>query len=203
MQSRRFLCPLTGEQTGVKLMTICVVFASQYGHTAAIAAQIALGCDAPHYSLGDLQAAERSARSDVVVLLCPIYAGRLIGAASFLRMASARTRVVGVTVGASDPDDPRVAEQRAVATRRVTPVGMRERVEWFHVRGGIDYPRLGFAHRQVMRMLYAKAKRDAAAGGASAQEFVALYGKTVEFDNRDACRQIIDRVRTLDRADHT
>lgn len=180
-------------------MTIAVVYQSKYGHSAAIAGDIASELDCPHLAL-DTEAAKGAIEEhDTLVLVTPFYAGGLLGADTFMKLVADKhnKRVVGVTVGASDPEDPKTLREREAAAERATPADVANRIDWFHARGGINYPALSFVHRQMMRMVLLKAKREAAAGDSSAQEFVKLYGTVVEFDHSEICQQITAHVRAL------
>ncbi|WP_311478645.1 hypothetical protein [uncultured Gulosibacter sp.] len=39
------------------------------------------------------------------------------------------------------------------------PAPVFERINWFYLRGGLDYERMRFTHRMLMRMMYGMAQR--------------------------------------------
>jgi hypothetical protein len=75
---------------------------------------------------------------------------------------------------------------------------MRERVKVFHLRGAIDYSRLGPVHRSMMAMLFRMTSRkDPASLRGEDREMLATYGKAVDFTDRASIAPVVGYVRGL------
>jgi hypothetical protein len=68
----------------------------------------------------------------------------------------------------------------------------------FHLRGGIDYKKLGFIHKLMMNMVYRSvAEMKESRLTDENKEFLETYGKRVHFTDRSTIRPLIDYVRAL------
>ena len=85
-----------------------------------------------------------------------LYAGGVMGMAKTAKKISADKckRLVVITVGLSDPADEKNIENIRKAATRQIPNSLSDRTEFYHLRGGIDYEKLSFKHRMMMKMLY-------------------------------------------------
>ena len=70
---------------------------------------------------------------------------------------------------------------RTSAGRQI-PETLREKSEFYHLRGGIDYARLNFMHRTLMKLLYDQVKKKPLEDqGAETRAIIETYGKKVDF----------------------
>lgn len=61
----------------------------------------------------------------------------------------------------------------------------------YHLRGGIDYGRLNFKHRTMMKLLYKKARNlPADKQSAEVRDMIETYGKQVDFVDFDKLDEI-------------
>lgn len=99
------------------------------------------------------------------------------------------------TVGLTDPRDEGVRLALGKAVRASLPAPLRERVLLFHLRGGIDYGRLTFAHGLLMKMMYA-AQKKVSEEKKSAQERVIAqtYGSSADFTDFSALPAIAEEI---------
>ena len=75
---------------------------------------------------------------------------------------------------------------------------MREKIRQFHLRGGIDYSRLGLKHKAMMAMLRTvmlKKGYDNLRG--EDQMMLDTYGGTVDFTSRESLAPLLNYVRSL------
>lgn len=81
------------------------------------------------------------------------------------------------------------------AVRASLPAPLRERVRLFHLRGGIDYGRLTFAHGLLMKMMYA-AQKKVSEEKKSAQERVIAqtYGSSADYTDFSALPAIAEEM---------
>lgn len=177
-------------------MRTLVTYRSVYGHARSYAQWIAedLGAD-----LVDLTEDPEPSLSgyDAAVLVVSIYASGLPGAKQFAAQAEAASGVtlVGVTVGASNPENPDNVEALRAMVAKAIPASLQPRMTWFHLRGGLDYPRMSRLHRMMMWMVTQQAKRAAKKGDTEAAEMVATYGSVVDFRDRDTITPIVEHLK--------
>lgn len=68
----------------------------------------------------------------------------------------------------------------------------------FHVRGALNYPRLGPIHLTMMAVLRRSLlKKDPASLTEEDRQLLATYGKVVDFKDKESIRPIVDYVRQL------
>ena len=61
------------------------------------------------------------------------------------------------TVGLADPTDKTNTDTIKKGMKNQLPTEVYDKASIFHLRGGIDYSKLGFKHKTMMGMLYKKA----------------------------------------------
>lgn len=177
-------------------MVTHVIYSTTYGHTAGIAAKIAAALGTEAKLVAD---APTAVGDDVVIALCPIYAGKLKDADTVLAHAgeAPSTKVIGVTVGTSSTTDSESLAGRERAASAATPGVLRDRIRWFHVRGGIDFTKLSFAHKMIMGLIKGKIRKEAAAGSEDAQAMIDAYGTTYTIDDSATIERIVAEARSL------
>ena len=77
------------------------------------------------------------------------------------------------------------------------PAPVFERINWFHLRGGLDYERMRFKHRMMMRMVYGMMRQRAKKGDEKAQKFCDGYGKSVDFTDRALLEPVLEFARSV------
>jgi hypothetical protein len=85
-----------------------------------------------------------------------LYAGRVTGLSKTIRKLSGKQdcKLTILTVGLADPHLEKTAVHIAKAVQKQVPSGLFQKTELFHLRGGLDYPRLHWRHKAMMRMMY-------------------------------------------------
>ena len=98
---------------------------------------------------------------ETIVYVGGLYAGGVMGMAKTAKKISADKckRFVVITVGLADPDDEKNVQNIRKAAIRQIPNSLADRTEFYHLRGGIDYEKLSFKHRMMMKMLYEQVKK--------------------------------------------
>ena len=73
---------------------------------------------------------------------------------------------------------------------------MKEKVKFFHLRGGIDYSKLTIAHKLMMGMLKkAVSKKNPEDLKEEDREMLETYGKKVDFTDKNSIKPLIDYIR--------
>lgn len=171
-----------------------ILYKSKYGTTRQYAEWIAeeTGGDLfvlPKVTLSQLEPYE------TIIVGGGLYAGGMLGFSFFKKnfKALSAKKLVVFSVGASF-DTPKNTD----TIKKTNLTGeMLEKVSYFHLRGGLDYPAMKLADRFAMWLLIKmisrspEAERDDETKG-----MLATYGKKVSFLNRASLKPLLDCVRS-------
>ena len=134
-------------------MGAIIIYGSCYGTAKIYAEALAerLKCEALPYDK-----IKEPDEYEEVIYVGGLYAGGIMGMAKTAKKISADKckRFVVITVGLADPADEKNVENIRKAAIRQIPNSLADRTEFYHLRGGIDYEKLSFKHRMMMKMLY-------------------------------------------------
>ena len=180
-------------------MRILVTYASKYGTTKRYAQWIAedLACD-----LRDSREvnAELLKSYDILIHGGGLYAGGLSGIQTIVKNydAISNKRIILFSCGLADPEDPENVAHIEAGLEKVLTPEMREKIRQFHLRGGIDYSRLGLTHKAMMAMLRTvMLKKGYDNLRSEDQMMLDTYGGTVDFTNRESLAPLLNHVRSL------
>ena len=180
-------------------MRILVTYASKYGTTKRYAQWIAedLACD-----LRDSREvnAELLKSYDILIHGGGLYAGGLGGIQTIVKNydAISNKRIILFSCGLADPEDPENVAHIEAGLEKVLTPEMREKIRQFHLRGGIDYSRLGLTHKAMMAMLRTvMLKKGYDNLRSEDQMMLDTYGGTVDFTNRESLAPLLSYVRSL------
>ena len=180
-------------------MRILVTYASKYGTTKRYAQWIAedLACD-----LRDSREvnAELLKSYDILIHGGGLYAGGLSGIQTIVKNydAISNKRIILFSCGLADPEDPENVAHIEAGLEKVLTPEMREKIRQFHLRGGIDYSRLGLTHKAMMAMLRrVMLKKGCGNLRSEDQMMLDTYGGTVDFTNRESLAPLLSYVRSL------
>ena len=139
-------------------MGAIIIYGSCYGTAKIYAEALAerLKCEALPYDK-----IKEPDEYEEVIYVGGLYAGGIMGMAKTAKKISADKckRFVVITVGLADPADEKNVENIRKAAIRQIPNSLADRTEFYHLRGGIDYEKLSFKHRMMMKMLYEQVKK--------------------------------------------
>ena len=107
--------------------------------------------------------------------------------------------LVVFTCGLADPEnDDNIKGIQSGLNKRFSPE-MKDKVTIFHLRGGIDYKKLGLVHRLMMAMLKMQlSKKDVETLTSEDKELLATYGKKVDFIDQSTIIPLVKFVRALE-----
>lgn len=170
---------------------ILVAYTSKYGSTRQYAEWIAAALDA------DLFPAKQVAPNDlgqyeVVVYGGGLYAGGIAGAK--LVAQNPCKQLVVFTVGLADPGS---TDYSDIINKNFTPE-LLAKTKLFHLRGGIDYKRLGPVHKAMMAMMKRMVQKDPESlREADNKAFLATYNKAVDFSDKQTIDSLVAYVNGL------
>ena len=180
-------------------MNILVSYGSKYGTTKRYAQWIAeeLACD-----LADSRevSVEKLKSYDVIIHGGGLYAGGLCGINTIVKHFGVISdkQIILFSCGLADPEDPENVAHIESGLEKVLTPEMREKIRQFHLRGGIDYSRLGLTHKAMMAMLRrVMLKKGYDNLRSEDQMMLDTYGGTVDFTNRESLAPLLNYVRSL------
>ncbi len=175
-------------------MNTIIIYGSCYGTTKVYAEALAeqMGLTAvPYNRTGNLSGYQR------IIYLGGLYAGGVKGLVKTVKKIDPAVcgRFVVITVGLADPEDEKnVRNIRASAGKQI-PDALRKKTEFYHLRGGIDYAKLSFVHRTMMKLLYDQVKKKPLEEqDAETRAMVETYGQKVDFVDPGRLDELVKRL---------
>ena len=168
-----------------------ILYGSQYGSTCRYAENLAEQTGIPAVSYKD---APDLSGMNTIIYMGGLYAGGVMGLTKTLRGISLqdKQKLILVTVGLSDPNEQENQDNIRASLQRQLPSALLDRAKIFHLRGGIDYQKLSFGHRTIMKLLYQSLRRIPIEKQTSENRaLIETYGKQVDFTDFSALEPII------------
>ena len=178
------------QQKGADMKDI-ILYGSRYGSARRYAEELSRQTGIQAFCYKD---APDLSDAGTIVYLGGLYAGGVLGLAKTLRGSSLREdqKLVVVTVGLADPEDPENQTNIRTSLSRQIPEPLFRRAKLHHLRGGIDYQKLSLGHRTVMALLYQSLRRiSPEKQTAENRALMETYGKQVDFTDLAALDPII------------
>ena len=175
-------------------MSKIIVYGSYYGTTKSYATELSkrTGIEAISYDkVKDL------ASYDTILYIGGLYAGGVLGLNKTIKQlsVSSEKEIFIVTVGLADPKDIKNIKSIRESISRQIPESIFEHVKIFHLRGGIDYQKLNFLHRTMMKLLYNKVKRiPTEKQDAETKGIIETYNQQVDFVDFNSLNDIIKMI---------
>ena len=171
-----------------------IIYGSQYGTAKQYAEELArkTSIDLKRYEdVTDIN------QYDTVIYIGGLYAGGVLGMKKTLAKISQcqSKKIIIATVGLADPMDIENSNSIKNSMKRQLSKELYENAHIFHLRGGIDYSRLGLKHKIMMGLLYKKAvglpeeKKTA-----EIKAMIETYNKKVDFVNFDSLTAIVNNI---------
>jgi menaquinone-dependent protoporphyrinogen IX oxidase len=178
---------------------IAVVFESKYGAVKKYAEWIAedLSCslfDRKSIKIADLES------YDTIIYGGGLYAGGVSGVKILTKNFDklSHKNLILFTCGLADPIDKANTDHIKQSLNKIFTAPMQKKIKVFHFRGAMDYSKLGFIHKAMMGMMYRMImKKDVNSLKHEDKEFLASYGKTVDFTDRSMTVPIVNYIREL------
>ena len=175
-------------------MGAIIIYGSCYGTAKIYAEALAerLKCEALPYDK-----IKEPDEYEEVIYVGGLYAGGIMGMAKTAKKISADKckRFVVITVGLADPADEKNVENIRKAAIRQIPNSLADRTEFYHLRGGIDYEKLSFKHRMMMKILYEQVKKQPVdEQDADTRAMIDTYGQKVSFVDPESLKIIVKKL---------
>ena len=178
-------------------MKSVVIYGSNYGTTEKYAKELAKKLNINCINFKDVQDVNNY---DTIIYLGGLYAGGVVGMKKTLNKIKEvdNKRIVIITVGLADPkDEENIKNIRNNISNRISSE-LFEKAKIFHLRGGIDYSKLGFTHKNMMRFMYNKIKKIPEENrSADVKGLIETYNKQVDFVDFNTLNDILEYIKTL------
>ena len=176
-------------------MNKIIIYGSKYGTTKKYAEELSRRTNIKAISFKDVN--HQINDYDVFIYLGGLYAGGILGMSKTLKKLNNITskKIIIATVGLSDPKD-EVNKSNIISNiKNQIPKEVFEKAKIFHLRGGIDYSKLSFIHKTMMKLLY-KAVKNLPKEKLTAEDraMIETYNKTVSFIDFSSLDKIINEI---------
>lgn len=135
-------------------MNSIIIYGSHYGTTKQYAEELSKRTNIKAISFKKFN--QQINDYDNIIYLGALYAGGVLGMSKTLKKLNniSNKKILIATVGLSDPTDEVNKSNIRNNIKNQIPKEVLEKAKIFHLRGGIDYSKLNFAHKTMMKLLY-------------------------------------------------
>lgn len=171
---------------------VAVIYKSKYGSTEKYAKWIAEDACADLFKASEIKA-DKLSEYDTIVYCGGLYAGGMLGFSfikkNYLKLSD--KNLIVVAVGATLKKEEAIEEVKA---QNLT-VEMVDKVQFFLLRGGLNYKKMGIIDRLLMflSIQFARLKK-ADMFNDDVKGMIAAYGKVVDFTNKNAIAPVINAI---------
>jgi menaquinone-dependent protoporphyrinogen IX oxidase len=133
------------------------------------------------------------AKYDRIIYLGALYASGVMGLKKIVGRMSQNQKLIVATVGLADPENPVNITNIRNALKEQIPPHLYDETKIFHLRGGIDYSRLGLKHKVMMSLLCSKvSKMPEEELDEEQKTMLATYGGIVDFVDLDTLKPLAE-----------
>ena len=173
-------------------MNSIIVYGSNYGTTKQYADELSRRTNMKVISFKKVN--QQINDYDNIIYLGALYAGGVLGMSKTLKKLNniLNKKIIIVTVGLSDPTDEVNKNNIRNNIKNQISSEVFEKAKIFHLRGGIDYSELNFAHKTMMKLLY-NAVKNLPKEKLTAEDraMIETYNKNVNFIDFSSLDEII------------
>lgn len=134
---------------------------------------------------------------DNIIYLGGLYAGGVLGMSKTIKKLNntVNKKIIIVTVGLSDPMDEVNKNNIRNNIKKQVSKEIFEKAKIFHLRGGIDYSKLNFKHKTMMKLLYNAVKNlPKEKQTAEDRAMIETYNQKVNFVDFSSLDKIINEI---------
>ena len=173
-------------------MNTLIIYGSQYGSTKRYAERLSkiTGIEDVDY-----KQAKGIEGFDRIIFMGGLYAGDVHGLKKTVGKMADNQELIIVTVGVTDPNETEYFSEIRKSIKAKIPANLYNEEKIFHLRGAIDYSRLGFKHRFMMSMFHKMVQKiSESQRTADAKAMLETYSQQVDFVDFKALGQIINKL---------
>ena len=175
-------------------MSNIILYGSHYGTTKQYAEELSRRTN---IEVSSFKTIKDINQYDTIIYLGGLYAGGVLGMAKTLKNLNdvSHKKIILVTVGLADPTDEVNKNNIRNNIKRQLKKEVFEKAKIFHLRGGIDYSKLNFGHKTMLRLLYDSIKNlPEEKQTAEDKAMIETYNKKVNFIDFSSLDDIIHEI---------
>ena len=175
-------------------MNNIIIYGSNYGTTEQYAKELSKRTNIEAISFENVQEINKY---DKIIYIGGLYAGGVLGMSKTLRKLTniQNKTIIIATVGLADPTDEKNINNIRNNIKVQISKEIYDKAKIFHLRGGIDYSKLKFFHKTMMKMLYNAVKNIPQEKLSSENKaMIETYNKKVNFVNFSDLDKIISEI---------
>ena len=169
---------------------IAIVYKSKYGSTKKYAQWIAEETKGDFFECSEI-GAKKLIEYDTIVYGGGLYASGIAGISIITKNFEILKdkKIIVFTVGLASTNKEEVF---LPIIEKNFSKEMRDNIKFFHLRGGIDYKKLGIIHKSMMAMLkIVISKKSSDELSDDDKELLATYGKKVDFTDKNMIKPLL------------
>ncbi len=175
-------------------MSNIIIYGSHYGTTKQYAKELSRRTNIEAISFENVKEINNY---DKIIYLGGLYAGGVLGMSKTLKKLNkiSNKTIILVTIGLADPTDEKNINNIRNNIKIQIPKEIFEKAKIFHLRGGIDYSKLNFVHKTMMKLLYNAVKNvPQEKQTAENRAMIETYDKKVDFIDFSSLDKIISEI---------
>ena len=175
-------------------MSNIIIYGSHYGTTKQYAEELSKKTNIQATSYENVKNINNYEK---IIYLGGLYAGGVLGMSKTLRKLNniSNKKIILVTVGLADPTDETNINNIRNNIKSQVSKEVLEKAKIFHLRGGIDYSKLNFVHKGMMKLLYNAVKNlSQEKQTAENRAMIETYNKKVDFVDFSSLDKIISEI---------
>ncbi len=175
-------------------MSSIIIYGSHYGTTKQYANELSKKTNIKAIPFKN---ANQINNYDTIIYIGGLYAGGVLGMSKTLKKLDnvLNKKIILVTVGLADPTDEKNIKTIRNNIKKQIKQEIFEKATIFHLRGGIDYSRLSFVHKTMLKLLYNAIKNTPEEEQtAEDKAMIETYNKKVNFVNFSSLNAIMNEI---------
>lgn len=175
-------------------MSNIIIYGSHYGTTKQYAKELSRRTNIEAISFKNVKEINDY---DNIIYLGGLYAGGVLGMSKTIKKLNntVNKKIIIVTVGLSDPMDEVNKNNIRNNIKKQISKEIFEKAKIFHLRGGIDYSKLNFKHKTMMKLLYNAVKNlPKEKQTAEDRAMIETYNQKVNFVDFSSLDKIINEI---------
>lgn len=175
-------------------MSNIIIYGSHYGTTKQYAKELSRRTNIEAISFKNVKEINDY---DNIIYLGGLYAGGVLGMSKTIKKLNniVNKKIIIVTVGLSDPMDEVNKNNIRNNIKKQVSKEIFEKAKIFHLRGGIDYSKLNFKHKTMMKLLYNAVKNlPKEEQTAEDRAMIETYNQKVNFVDFSSLDKIINEI---------
>ena len=175
-------------------MSNIIIYGSHYGTTKQYAKELSRRTNIEAISFKNVKEINDY---DNIIYLGGLYAGGVLGMSKTIKKLNniVNKKIIIVTVGLADPMDEVNKNNIRNNIKKKISKEIFEKAKIFHLRGGIDYSKLNFKHKTMMKLLYNAVKNlPKEKQTAEDRAMIETYNQKVNFVDFSSLDKIINEI---------